>query len=1159
VASRRDSSRQHNPRTNNFNIPAKANRILNLILLALVMIGLRCWHLGVIQYEDRLEKSRRPQTRTILEPAKRATIRDRFNIPLAVNKVQYQAALLYSQIREIPSVSWKKDSSGKKVRVLQRKEYIANLADLLAAELQLDSQRLIDLIHAKVTLYGHMPYVIKEDISEKEYYRLKMLEKDWPGIHVRRYPKRHYPQGKVASNILGYMGAINREEYEKVIREIHSLRDFLVLMEEGKYPELPPGLETYEEVKRRLGDLEEKAYNINDYIGKSGVEGQFEEEMRGFQGKKSYFSDARGNFLLELPGGREPIAGQRMLLTISSELQEFAEELLIKNEKIRKPRLSGITDDSRPREPWIKGGAIVVMEPETGEVLTLASYPRFDSNDFVPCANPEEKQKKQSNITCWFETEGYLGEIWDQKRSLEREVYNNKFGVVQEEIFLDWNEYLSRVLPENNPIVSVFKKYSSVRDIVQLQLLLQELIVLTEPECIYHLFNTLYSEEGHQKYAGSVGAVTGDRLLEKIERNQAKVWAIKKKLHKFFSEIPSNYDKVLFFDLCRMVAGADFFSQNVIDRVGKQSISSYRNAGAAFSTISQVVEEHTKTLFHDIYFRQWREENEKEYLRKKRMIEKDEKSYPKPYIDYIDKKEKKLFEAFQARYKWQFLSVILTGKWMEFHPDENLQPYIEYFLTWYKELQSGAHSALPWVKSYRHLTRIMKEYDIDVVIEYLQSLRSFNDLDRPLYGRYPHLKKKNGVHLERHLATGFYPVYGYGYARSHAYRQATTLGSIFKIVTAYEGLIQRYNKFNDPNIGIAKLNPLTIEDKYYKVGKEEFVGSHDTGKPIPRYYKGGRIPRSLSTNIGKLDIVTALERSSNPYFALLAGDVFSDIEDLADAARKFSYGDKTGIDLPMEITGKVPDDLKENKTGLYSMSIGQHTLVVTPLQTAVMLSAIANGGKVLQPKIIHLSVGKLPERDEIFQFSPPFKYRESYSSVGLDFPLFTAANAQTDKSVIRAYPTIIKRELFLPDQVRRILLEGMKRVVERSGQLAIGSLQALYKNHPEAIGDFVTYCSDLAGKTSTAESVESIDLDIKQGTNKYNHLWFGGISFENNDPKEKTFIFKDKFGKPELVVVIYLRYGAYGKDTIPLATQIIGKWREIKERNRRIKNAAKAS
>src|SRR5262249_2544792 len=146
------------------------------------------------------------------------------------------------------------------------------------------------------------------------------------------------------------------------------------------------------------------------------------------------------------------------------------------------------------------------------------------------------------------------------------------------------------------------------------------------------------------------------------------------------------------------------------------------------------------------------------------------------------------------------------------------------------------------------------------------------------------------------------------------------------------------------------------------------------------------------------DLLQAMESSSNPYFSLLASDCIEHPDDLSRAAKEFCYGARTEIDLLAEIPGKVPADLSYNRNGLYAMAIGQHTLTVTPLQTAVMLSAVANGGKIIKPRIVHL----------------------------------TASDSE-----VSFYPTVVRREVFLPDVIKGILLEGMYRVVHRT-QVAIG-------------------------------------------------------------------------------------------------------------------------
>ena len=136
--------------------------------------------------------------------------------------------------------------------------------------------------------------------------------------------------------------------------------------------------------------------------------------------------------------------------------------------------------------------------------------------------------------------------------------------------------------------------------------------------------------------------------------------------------------------------------------------------------------------------------------------------------------------------------------------------------------------------------------------------------------------------------------------------------------------------------------------------------------------------------------------------------------------------------------------------------------------------------------------------------------------------------------------------------MQEILIEGMSRSVLRSQTASLGTLSQLYEKYPEAISDLIELKHQLVGKSSTAESMEHLDLDLNLGTNLYNHVWFGGIVYDskkNND--SETFIYKNKYGVPELVVVVYLRYGAWGKDATPIAAQIAQKWREIKSRHQK--------
>ncbi|PJD94781.1 MAG: hypothetical protein CK425_10335 [Parachlamydia sp.] len=1114
--------RFYRPSIQNLDVPEKANRVLNVILIALLLVIIRIWHLSVIQYEDRFELARKPQRKVVLEPAKRATIRDRFNIPLAVNKIQYDAAIVYSELQQIPTFRTVYGPDGKKKKVFKRKEYIESLAQVLGKELQLDPRWIEDIIYSKAAFQFHVPFVIKKEISEQEYYRLKGLENAWLGINVMCVPRRYYPQGKVAGDLIGYMGAISKEKYDGILAEIAELKEFILSEESGENPILPAKFDSSQAVRQHLLELEERAYAINDWVGKSGIEERFEADLRGYHGKKIYHSDARGNFLKEFTGSTEPLSGQRLLLTISSELQSYAEQLLAQNEQIRKVRVT--KEDSinlATREPWIKGGAIVVMEPASGEILTLASYPRFDPNDFISSSDKDIGKKKRANILRWLESEAYIADIWNQKRPLERELYNRKAEEFYEEsMTMGWDYYLYSILPANSPIKTALLKIKNIAQTVVFINEVNTLLSLCENHHLDAILNILYKEDGHTSVGKALSAPEKEALQAKMREHQEQIAAVKLRLGPYFGEITSNYDKVLLVDLCNLVLETPAFTPELLNAVGGQSLVFYRDATAASICLTDAVESMCKTLFHQIDFAQWREKHQQTFLKQKRSEERLLKQYARPYIDLLDKQEMLLFKEFWDIYKWDVLSIFLTGKCGAV--DQRVEPYLEYFNQLRQSVGNKLVQNEKWLDAYTKLQSALTDIPTSLVAEYLKSMRSYHELLRPLFGTYRHLRRSHpDGHLEKDLAAGFYPKYGFGYGRSQGYRQAATQGSIFKLVTAYEALKQKCDDLEGHSYTYQDLNPLTLNDCVFRKGKEVFLGYTHDGKPIPQLYKGGRIPKSLSAHIGKVDIKRAIETSSNPYFSLLAGDILQNPEDLARAARDFSFGAPTGIDLPNEIAGNVPRDLSQNRTGLYATAIGQHTLVVTPLQTAIMLSALANGGKVLQPKIIRMRAGKK-----------------------LDF-------GKVSKSCVEWFPPVTKKEIALPVAVRKILLEGLQQVSLHLYRNSLPALSKLYQDHPEVIRDFVDLKEQMIGKSSTAEADENLDLGLKTGKNIYNHVWFGSISFspKNLFNTEARFVYRDPFGNPEIVVVVYLKYGSLGKEAAPLAAQIVKKWREIKNRH----------
>lgn len=1009
----------------------KTNRVLGLILLAFLTIVLRIWHLGVIQREEKLLEAQKPQQRTLLVRADRGTICDRFHIPLALNRICYNAAVYYGQIAQIPTIAWKSDGNGKQLKNYARKEYIRELSGVLAKTLQLDAGRVEDLIHSKASLFPHVPFIVKAGISEEEHYRLKMLEKDWLGIHAEITSSRFYPQGKAACEVIGTMGAINQKEFSAIAQEISELQGAVDLCELSI------------EESMRLAELKEKAYAINDLVGKTGIEAQFEEELRGFFGKKTFEVDQKGLFLREI-SGREAIAGKQVVLSISSELQQFAESLLSQDEKIRDGRSLGKdpADNTRKaqKQPWIKGGAIVALDPKTGEILALASHPRFDPNDFIPAASSLFKEGKSRQVSRWLESERFIGSLWDGQELLVRE---RGRSFQEEGQPLTWDFYLDMILPKDGAIRSFFNRMDNVSGAIQLQ---------EDYEALLYF--------------------TSSRLPVPAD--------IQKRLDSI--NLPAQ-DKLMALDLCRTAVYAPAFSDPLIAQIGSMKLSTYRNLCQAFQRLESQVRQKAQEEFHRNEFQAWREANQKEFLAEKRKSEKERKTYARPYIDYLDQKERELFAEY-----WNVKRLYMVRMHIEGDP---------------------------------LLRDACKHLSAELTEEFLRTFRSFSDLNRPLLGKYKSLRNHKKEQREKDLAAAFYPIGGFGFSRSFAFQAPVPQGSIFKLVTAYEGLRQG--------------KQLTIIDELSQQG----VAFTPNRALYPRYYKGGRLPKSAATQIGKIDLLGAIEQTSNPYFSILAGDCFNDPDDLAEAARLFGFGEKTGISLPREKRGKVPSDLKTNRTGLYSTAIGQHTLLTTPLQTALMVSAIANGGKLLKPKLVKEAVGLSPDRQPLGAFAASSYFaKDELAALGIQFPLFTAVQTRKPLSTATEPPTEIKRTIPLEPRIRSQLIEGMDRVVwGTKGSARPSAIKALLSN-PILMRDYLSLQHQMIGKTGTAELMCNLSVNPSSPALLYKYIWFSGISFKDAHQDD-----------PELVVVIFLRFGDAGKEAAPLASQMIHKWREIKKKH----------
>ena len=190
------------------------------------------------------------------------------------------------------------------------------------------------------------------DISEEQAAFLMERIEDYPGVVIKEEWRRIYPYGAVGSHVLGFLGAIQKDSAAYY---------------------------------KSLG------YDPNERVGLYGVELTYEVDLRGVPGFVRYEVDAVGRIKSVLERV-EPQPGNDIQLSIDFKMQQFAEQALETQLLVRQrneaPKVmlpEGIPDPQYEEVNFYKApaGSVVVMNHNTGEVVAMASYPRFDARWFT--------------------------------------------------------------------------------------------------------------------------------------------------------------------------------------------------------------------------------------------------------------------------------------------------------------------------------------------------------------------------------------------------------------------------------------------------------------------------------------------------------------------------------------------------------------------------------------------------------------------------------------------------------------------------------------------------------------------------------------------------------------------------------------------------------
>jgi len=311
-----------------------------LLLIFLVYVA-RLFLLQVIDHNDWLAEAEDQRTDTINIAAPRGILYDRNGAILARNIPSYNAVIIPALLPDDPG---------------EQQEIFRQLSLLIDVPVNLG---VIDSVAspyspcksehgiAQIAEFGlsydpYREYQVKCDIDRATAMRIKEKATFWTGVDVEIAPLRDYPTGYLTANLVGYLGPI--------------------------YPEV-------EEQYRELGFDPSR-----DKVGYSGLELEFQDILGGRNGLRTVEVDVGGQVIRDLEAPQPAIPGNNIRLTIDYRLQQAAfalleDQITFFNERVETP------------DAIMSSGVVIAINPQTGEILAMVSYPSFENNrlaQFIP-------------------------------------------------------------------------------------------------------------------------------------------------------------------------------------------------------------------------------------------------------------------------------------------------------------------------------------------------------------------------------------------------------------------------------------------------------------------------------------------------------------------------------------------------------------------------------------------------------------------------------------------------------------------------------------------------------------------------------------------------------------------------------------------------------
>jgi penicillin-binding protein 2 len=304
-----------------------------LIILIFGYYTIRLFNLQIVHGTEYLAKADDNRTETISLPAQRGVIYDRNSYVLARNVPSYNITITPASL------------PGDEGTTQEIYRQLSALIDIPVSngEINEESVKLFkpcetdlgitQVVYIADTNAPYDPISIKCDVDETTALTVMEKAKDWPGVSVQVNAVREYPTGWLTSEIIGFLGPIPAS-----LEEEYTAQGYI------------PG---------------------RDKVGYAGVEYSLQDILGGKNGEREVEVDVAGQVLRDLESPIEPVPGNSVELTIDTRLQMAAKTALIEEITYWNKWFNEIRSSN---------GVVIAINPKTGEILALVSYPTFENN-----------------------------------------------------------------------------------------------------------------------------------------------------------------------------------------------------------------------------------------------------------------------------------------------------------------------------------------------------------------------------------------------------------------------------------------------------------------------------------------------------------------------------------------------------------------------------------------------------------------------------------------------------------------------------------------------------------------------------------------------------------------------------------------------------------